>query len=1038
MLRIEHLDDTALFDSFTNPAMQWRGAPFWSWNGRLEKDELLRQVHVLKEMGLGGFFMHSRTGLETEYLGEEWFELTNACADEGARLGMHTWLYDEDRWPSGTAGGMVTQDPAHRAKLVKLEIATGDSVDYQALVKRNDLLAAFVCDCDGVSYSNCQPLRDQSDLPGRTVLIFTRCEGAKSSFFNGNTEVDRLSLAATQRYIEITHERYRQACGNRLGKSIQGIFTDEPHRQGLMTSFGQHCDDSEWMVPWTDDLPELFAKRFGYDLIERLPEVFLLNDGQPVSQVKWHFVELLQQLFLENFAKPLYDWCEKHNLLLTGHVLHEDSLTAQVAMQGSLMRFYEYMHCPGIDVLTEGNRNYWVAKQLSSATRQLGQNTLMSELYGCTGWQMSFESHKAVGDWQALFGINLRCHHLSWYTMAGEAKRDYPASIFHQSGWYRDYGYVENYFARLGMLLSQGQPCCDVLVLNPIESVWARVYKGWCNGLSARDPEIKRLEETYAELFFWLQEAGIDFDYADEEMLSRLGSVEDEKLRVGKANYRCVIIPQMTTMRSSTLKLLDTFAKARGTVIRAGEAPSYVDALPSEEPRKLPAIDTAWQRDAVVQAARPHVTRPVEIIDSETGAPHREIFCQLRQDGDRLILVVLNTNPEQAKENVRLSVRANGHVTRWECATADRYAIAAEQRDDMLTWITRLPASGEQCYIISKQPPADVASHHAEQTVQELTIEGPMEYSLNEPNVCVLDLATYRIADRPWQDETEVLKIDRAVRDTFGLERRSGQMVQPWFREKFHPTPEVKGQVELCFAFQIETMPTAPIHLCVEKPDLFEIRINGHKITPAANPEWWVDIAFKKLPVAIEHLRAGVNTVSLTVAFTEHVDIEPLHLIGDFGVRLEGTRRILTTLPATLAIGDVVPQGLPFYSGTITYHCPIAQEISPGQRAKLSTPAFEAACIKVSSPAMPERIIAWQPYEVDITEAVRSDKKLAIQTVLTRRNTFGPLHQVPKRTRAYAPSSFVTEGEQWSDDYQLYPAGLLAAPVLRITSPAST
>ena len=95
---------------FENPTAEYRGKPFWSWNGRLEEAELCRQIDIIKEMGFGGYFMHSRTGLETEYLGEEWFELTNKCADYGHKAGMESWLYDEDRWPSGSAGGMVTKE----------------------------------------------------------------------------------------------------------------------------------------------------------------------------------------------------------------------------------------------------------------------------------------------------------------------------------------------------------------------------------------------------------------------------------------------------------------------------------------------------------------------------------------------------------------------------------------------------------------------------------------------------------------------------------------------------------------------------------------------------------------------------------------------------------------------------------------------------------------------------------------------------------------------------------------------------------------
>ena len=80
-----------------SPEAAYRGKPFWSWNGELEKEELLRQIGYMKEMGFGGFFMHSRTGLITEYLGEEWFRFIRNCARRGAELGMESWIYDEDR-----------------------------------------------------------------------------------------------------------------------------------------------------------------------------------------------------------------------------------------------------------------------------------------------------------------------------------------------------------------------------------------------------------------------------------------------------------------------------------------------------------------------------------------------------------------------------------------------------------------------------------------------------------------------------------------------------------------------------------------------------------------------------------------------------------------------------------------------------------------------------------------------------------------------------------------------------------------------------
>lgn len=86
---------------------EYRTVPFWSWNDELEPDELVRQIRAMKQAGLGGFFMHARSGLKTPYMGERWFECVKACILEAERLGLDAWLYDEIGWPSGFGGGEV-------------------------------------------------------------------------------------------------------------------------------------------------------------------------------------------------------------------------------------------------------------------------------------------------------------------------------------------------------------------------------------------------------------------------------------------------------------------------------------------------------------------------------------------------------------------------------------------------------------------------------------------------------------------------------------------------------------------------------------------------------------------------------------------------------------------------------------------------------------------------------------------------------------------------------------------------------------------
>ena len=185
-----------------------------------------------------------------------------------------------------------------------------------------------------------------------------------------------MNREATDRYIYLTHDQYEKHCGARLGGNIQGIFTDEPHRGGLFTSHESKTDgvtSGIHHIPWTPKLPKEYKKAYGEDLTAELPKIFLRENGERVNDAKWQYCDLVQTLFLKNFAQPQYDWCTKHNMIYTGHVLHENSFSNQVTMQGSLMRFYEYQHNPGVDMLTEHDNSYWVVKQLSSAARPVGQ-----------------------------------------------------------------------------------------------------------------------------------------------------------------------------------------------------------------------------------------------------------------------------------------------------------------------------------------------------------------------------------------------------------------------------------------------------------------------------------------------------------------------------------------------------------------------------------------------------------------------------------------------------------------------------------------
>ncbi len=1038
----------SLWHIFEDPGAEWRGKPFWSWNGELREDEVRRQINIMKEMGLGGYFMHSRAGLITEYLGEDWFDLINAGADEGESIGMEAWLYDEDRWPSGSAGGKVTVDAQYSMKSVVLTEEAPET-----FARTDDMRFVFLAKIGGIDLHAYRALSDTEDIrsavnifaketadkPGNVrILSFAIVPDKPESNYNGTTYIDTMSRAAVDRFIELTHEQYKAKCGDRLGRSIKGIFTDEPHRGEGMGNRREENGIITCSVCWTNDFFDEFVRRYGYRAEEVLPELFYRPDGERFAPVKHDWFDLADNLFLERFAKPINDWCIENGIDFTGHVLHEDSLTNQSCPHGSLMRFYEYMGAPGVDVLSEYNRCYWIVKQLSSAARQLGKKWLLSELYGCTGWQFNFKSHKAVGDWQALFGINLRCQHLSWYTMEGESKRDYPASILHQSPWYPYYNDVETYFARFGAFMTEGSPVCDVLVLNPIESAWSQSYLGWANWIfTSRDAvDVQRLEEHYTRLFHMLIGNHIDFDYGEEQMMEQHASVRTDEngaalLCVGNMTYRTVVVSGLETIRPTTLRLLGEFAALGGKIIFAGDAPAYINAVRDSAPADFArehGICIPFDENALISAVRENSFAPIT-VSLPDGKAASEVFVQMRSYGDSIGFVLLNTDRDNPTDTLTVRVKtAFRSAELWDLSTGERYAAECSSDGETLTLQTTLPAAGTAAFILTEQNDSALpALPGAMSAGDRLIVRGTFAYETNEQNVCVLDFARFRFNGGEWSDEAEILRIDGMVRDRIGIERRGGGMLQPWYAKLHDKT--VYGKVELQFTFDIDTLPEGDLILAGERPERMHYAINGVPLQSLDIHDFWIDDCFKKMVIPHDALKLGTNVITAETDFMRTTNLEALYLIGDFGVALDGRRRTLIPCAQNLQSGDLARSGMPFYTGEVTYILTPDMytsllSVSDNERVMLSPEDICGSLIRVSADDGNEIRLIWDPYTADVTDAVRAGKDIRVTVVGTRRNLFGPLHFAPRFDGSYGPGHFVTEGDAWTDDYALIQSGL--------------
>lgn len=940
------------FEQLKNPSAEYRGKPFWAWNGKIEKSEVKRQIEAFKKMGFGGAFIHSRTGLLTEYMSDEWLGDVKFAAETLHENGLIAYLYDEDRWPSGTCGGYVTKEKNFRAKFMIYDEVT------DIYEKPENFLGLFAVEFgeSGAAKSFRKITSPSEKTDGERVFVFYYGYMQPDTFYNGYTYADTMNKAATERFLALTHEKYYEAFGELFGTVIKGIFTDEPHRNPYLNGFGRKEKRAEKEIPYTYALFDEFKKRKGYKIEDRLPLLWFGDAENEFCKEAYDLIEVEQELFLENFAVPYRDWCRAHKIAVTGHVLHEDNLAAQTTMCGSVMRYYEFMDMPGMDNLCEDNFAVNVPSLVKSVAKQLGKKFVLDELYAATGWKMTFADYKRTGDWQSMGGINLRCPHLSWYTMKGEAKRDYPASLLTQSAWYEDFDFVEGYFSRLQYLLTEGEEEIDTAIINPVESLWGLVNeRSFVNCFGSENPTINKLEKEYYELFRYIRLNGGAADYIDEGIFASHGGAEKGEITVGEKRYKKIILNGNVNLRSTTLAALKEFIKSGGTLIVAGDYPRYLDGEKHDFSDDL--------KGSVYVGFNP--AKVLELIKKpDYSAENDEIIAEKRKFSSGECYFFLNR--AEGRTTCKVSIENDKNPAVIDLSSGNLLPLGFTKTGKRVEFEKTFERGELLALYFSDKPLLT-----AEKTVyEEVSLPEDFDFELSEPNFMPLDICRCYI-NGEYFCEDEILAADIKLRDKFGMSRRHGEMIQPWFRNKFFPEPKPSGRITLSFEFIVKDRPKN-ISLMTEDPNA-DISVNGISLNGEETENGYIDVCFKTKKIPENAMKIGINTIDISFDFTDRYDIEAVYLVGDFGVSMSDE---ITAMPKKLRLDDISAQGFKYYGGRIKLSAPLSNG-----NYKVSANELPAAIAYFNNTP-----VAFMPYE---TEFSVTDEKLTAEIVLTRQNTFG-------------------------------------------------
>ncbi len=975
-----------LKNQMVDPPAEYRSAPLWDWNDKITEEGIDFNMKKFKEGGIGGVFVHPRPGLLTEYLSEDWHHLFDYTVRKGKELGMKVWIYDENSYPSGFAGGHVpAQMPdsyihGTGLKFDKQEIFKPDTVKYEAILMLEDNKFKDIT-------SNHQSYLGKNG----TFYLIQKTFAPKSYWYGNYPYVDLLYKGVTEKFMEITMKGYEKFDKDEFGKTLMGIFTDEPNLEAAM--------GPKTAFRWTPDLYEEFEKRWGYDLKINLAS--LVDEIGNWKKVRHDYHEMMLEMFLDRWAKPWNTYCEENNLLWTGHYWEHGWPKPTHGYDEAA--FYNYHQQPGVDML--GNEyvpnglggqfgNTRAIRELGSSANQTGHVRTLSETYGGAGWEITFANFKRLADWQGVMGVNFVNQHLSYYTIKGVRKFDYPPSFTYHEPWWENYKPMGDYLGRISMAMASGQQINKALVIQPNTTAW--MYFSRTSNNTTPDS----IQKSFKSFVYQLERNHFEYDLGSENVLKTIGSVKNGQLVAGKRTYSLVVIPEsMQNIDKFTFTLLKDYLQQGGKVLSFTKEIPFLDGAESTSVKELQnSFSNQWT--LAKQTDEAIVKQLFSLADftiTESTPVTAELYHQRRIMDDGQLLFVVNTDTAQY---VNASVNAKGKsLIKIDLMTGEYFGIPADSKNGQLTFGISLPPVGSALYYITANDITETQLPEILKNEQPVTGSGNILVRAESENVLVLDYLDLKSKNLDL-NEIYFMKAMRLLYDSSGF-----VMGNPWqhkiqYKQDYLALDTFKtgSGFEVNYHFMIsanaDDATISKLSAVVERPELWEVFINDKKVEKS--DKWWIDRQFYKFPIG-NVVQKGLNTLKLKAPkMSVHAELMPVYIVGDF-ILNPLTRGFEISSGTISGLGTWKSKGYPFYAQKVSY----SENFDLSKKDadyKIELKKWNGIIAEVFVNQTKAGIIAFPPYELNISRFIKEgNNEIAVKVVGSLKNTFGYFYKDNRR-----------------------------------------
>ncbi|GHU73577.1 hypothetical protein AGMMS49992_12620 [Clostridia bacterium] len=932
---------------FQSPPNICRGTDFWMLNDRLDDAELIRQLHAMHSQGVASLIARTYIGLKSDYPGPDWMHKMHVVVDEARSLGM-TLFMQAGYMPEAVMG-------------LPVEYSLGDLRAFPTGQGVGEVLDTY----NGVDYCLTPSIR---------IL-------------------DMLNPEAIDFYIKQSYEDMWKEFKDEFGKTIISMWVDEP-------SFRRVA------LPWTEKLPAKYSQLWGEPFpMNQIHALFVDCDG--AEEIRLRFWRTVQQLMKAAYFQGVRDWCHANNLLFSGHLMAEDTMESQIAATCFTMPFYKYFDIPGIDYLTahmnwqhgrilpekpDYNNNWLFAEQLTplqctSAAHQAGKSIILAEMYGVSTENLNLRDQKQMFDSFAVMGINHRSVHGYFYSLRGRGKRAYPPHIHDYQPYFPRYKLLTDALARESWFLRQGKPQRDVLLIHPMESAFEEYHAG-----GTANPKLKRRDRALLETIYALTATQCNFELGDEDTLVDMAHVSSEaKLIVGEMSYKTVVLPDMRTIRESTLEVLEAFTAAGGCVLALGNLPYQIDGKMDVEGRITHVAirhtpDLLSLSKALIELGQAFTYRPFG-----DGTQVRVFY---KEESDSKLFFLFNNDASQARSG---EIVVDGSYSAQEYHPDDGQIIPIGVNiisEQTCVPVNLEPGGSQLIRLVKSAPPQQPVP--SKRSIH-FPLTGEWSCKRLDPNALVLEM--YRFARNDDALSAKVYPI-LTIQEILTKEEYRGELTLQC---------EIESRVAL-----------NGLKLSLESPLNQSIQLDGISI-PNTPTGFFVDRSFETIP--LPDIAAGMHTITIqryfeplakpTMAVTalfenlSGVELEPAYLVGNFAVRslVEAPigdsncirlhpHLILDVEPAATH-GELSTVGYPFYVGrfALTWEGTLSDS-DVNYSAFLELEGLNACVADVLVNGKPCGNLTWLPFRVPLRDALISGvNRIELTIYGTLRNMLGPWHR---------------------------------------------